>query len=56
MTYDIEVSAIEAQPIVGIRATSRRGRWEVYWTDPGEVPARAEWKTEVCWPLSGAAD
>ena len=25
--------------------------WEVYLTDPGEVPDPAEWKTEVVWPL-----
>lgn len=25
--------------------------WEVYWTDPGETPDPAEWKTEVIWPI-----
>lgn len=25
--------------------------WEVYWTDPGQVPNPAEWKTEVLWPV-----
>lgn len=25
--------------------------WEVYWTDPGETPDPAEWKTEVLWPI-----
>lgn len=25
--------------------------WEVYWTDPGEVPNQADWKTEVLWPI-----
>ena len=25
--------------------------WEVYLTDPGEVPDPAEWKTEIVWPL-----
>lgn len=23
------------------------GRWEVYWTDPGEEPDAAKWRTEV---------
>jgi effector-binding domain-containing protein len=23
------------------------GRWEVYWTDPGEEPDSAKWRTEV---------
>jgi effector-binding domain-containing protein len=27
------------------------GPWEVYWTDPNEVPNPAEWKTKVVWPL-----
>ncbi len=26
--------------------------WEVYLTDPGEVPNPAEWKTQVFWPLA----
>jgi effector-binding domain-containing protein len=26
--------------------------WEVYWTDPGEVPNPAEWKTEIVWALN----
>ncbi len=26
--------------------------WEVYLTDPGEVPNPAEWKTEIVWPLA----
>lgn len=26
--------------------------WEVYWTDPGQVPNPAEWKTEVFWPIA----
>ena len=25
--------------------------WEVYWTDPGEVPDPAEWRTELVMPL-----
>ena len=25
--------------------------WEVYWTDPGEVPDPNEWKTELLWPV-----
>jgi AraC family transcriptional regulator len=28
------------------------GPWEVYLTDPGEVPSPAEWKTEIVWPLA----
>ncbi len=27
--------------------------WEVYLTDPGEVPDPAEWLTEIIWPLEG---
>lgn len=27
--------------------------WEVYLTDPGEVPDPANWQTEVNWPVSG---
>ncbi len=26
--------------------------WEVYWTDPAEVPNPAEWKTEVICPVA----
>lgn len=25
--------------------------WEVYWTDPQEVPDQSLWRTEVVWPL-----
>jgi effector-binding domain-containing protein len=25
--------------------------WEVYWTNPGEVPNPADWKTEVIYPI-----
>lgn len=28
--------------------------WEVYVTDPGEVPNPDEWKTEVVWPIKSA--
>jgi AraC family transcriptional regulator len=27
------------------------GPWELYVTDPGEVPDPEEWRTEVYWPL-----
>jgi effector-binding domain-containing protein len=27
------------------------GPWEVYWTDPGEEPDPAKWRTEVVWPI-----
>lgn len=27
------------------------GPWEIYLTDPAEVPDPAEWKTQVVWPL-----
>ena len=27
--------------------------WEVYLTDPAEVPDPAQWRTEVIWPLAG---
>ena len=26
--------------------------WEVYLTDPGEVPDQAGWQTESNWPVS----
>ncbi|MCR9159220.1 MAG: GyrI-like domain-containing protein [Nannocystaceae bacterium] len=26
--------------------------WEVYLTDPGEVPDPADWKTQVFWPIT----
>lgn len=29
-------------------------RWEVYWTDPGEVEDPQEWRTEVIMPLEPA--
>lgn len=25
--------------------------WEIYWTDPEEVPNPDEWRTEVIWPI-----
>ena len=25
--------------------------WEVYWSDPQEVPDPSQWKTEVIWPI-----
>lgn len=25
--------------------------WEVYITDPMETPDKADWRTEVCWPV-----
>lgn len=25
--------------------------WEIYWSDPGETPDPADWKTEVLWPV-----
>lgn len=25
--------------------------WEVYWTDPGEVPDPADWNFELLWPI-----
>ena len=27
--------------------------WEVYLTDPGEVPNPADWQTQINWPVSG---
>ena len=26
--------------------------WEAYLTDPGDHPNPADWKTEVCWPVT----
>ena len=31
--------------------TSAGVPWEVYWTDPGEEPDPAAWRTEVLWPI-----
>ncbi len=25
--------------------------WEIYWTDPGQVPDPKEWKTEIVYPV-----
>lgn len=33
-------------------ATPAGGPWEVYLTDPGEVPNPEEWKTQVYWPVT----
>lgn len=30
---------------------SAGARWELYLTDPGEVPDPADWLTKVCWPV-----
>ncbi len=36
-------------------AVQRSGApWEVYLTDPGEVPNPADWKTQVFWPIGDA--
>lgn len=32
-------------------ATPAGGPWEIYLTDPGEVPDPADWRTEVVWPI-----
>ncbi len=32
--------------------TPSGGPWEVYLTDPGEVPDPAEWKTQIFWPIA----
>ena len=26
--------------------------WEVYWTDPQQVPDPSQWRTEVIWPIA----
>jgi AraC family transcriptional regulator len=44
-------SAIERWLLEHNRGPSGRP-WEVYWTDPGEVPDPAEWKTEIIYPLA----
>lgn len=25
--------------------------WDIYWTDPGQVPDPSQWRTEVRWPI-----
>lgn len=32
--------------------TPSEGPWEVYLTDPGEVPDPAEWRTQIVWPVA----
>ena len=29
--------------------------WELYLTDPGEVPDPSDWLTKVCWPVTGVS-
>lgn len=59
------ISTIHTGPYDGLRAAyealeawmkdkgipPRGAPWEVYLTDPGEVPNPAEWKTQVFWPI-----
>lgn len=45
-----ELGASHERLEAGIAALGRQkgaGRWEVYWTDPGEEPDPAQWRTEV---------
>lgn len=52
-TYDTltETHAALATWMAAEGRTAGGPRWEVYWTDPGEHPDPAEWKTEVICPL-----
>ena len=36
--------------------TSAGAPWEVYLTDPGEVPDPNDWETEILWPIKEIAD
>lgn len=44
-------AAIEAWIAAQGHEVADGGPWELYVTDPGEVPDPREWRTEVCWPL-----
>jgi len=52
-SYDTLSTAYEAlEAWIGGQGRKPAGApWEVYWTDPGETPDPAEWKTEVLWPI-----
>ena len=30
---------------------ARGGVWEIYWTDPGMVPDKAKWRTQLFAPI-----
>lgn len=32
--------------------TAAGGPWEIYLTDPGEVPDQDDWQTKIVWPLA----
>jgi AraC family transcriptional regulator len=44
-------AALEAWIEAGEHEAAAGGPWEVYITDPGQVPDPREWRTEVYWPL-----
>jgi len=44
-------AAIEAWIEAEGHEVAEGGPWEVYVTDPGEVPDPRQWRTEVFWPL-----
>lgn len=44
-------AALEAW-MSGEGLTPREGPWEVYLTDPGEVPDPAQWRTQIVWPVA----
>ena len=37
---------------IGANSESAGACWEVYWTNPNEVPVE-EWRTDVLWPITG---
>lgn len=53
--YDTLIEAYEAlDRWMGEQGVTAAGPlWEVYLTDPGEVPDPKDWETEIFWPIDG---